>query len=132
MRFNAKKCHVLHLARTQSPPVRFYQINGIVLGVKQSATYLGVLISSDLGWKVHTSDLAHKAHQRLGFAWRNLRGAPFKYRELAYTSLVRPLMEYCDTIWDPTVKDYSEKLERVQRKAARWAKGQPYWRENHK
>ena len=132
MRFNAKKCHVLHLARTQSPPVRFYQINGIVLGVKQSATYLGVLISSDLGWKVHTSDLAHKAHQRLGFARRNLRGAPFKYRELAYTSLVRPLMEYCDTVWDPTVKDYSDKLERVQRKAARWAKGQPYRRDNHK
>ena len=28
MRFNAKKCHVLHLARTQSHPVRFYQIIG--------------------------------------------------------------------------------------------------------
>ena len=78
MRFNAKKCHVLHLARTQSPPVRFYQINGIVLGVKQSAKYLGVLISVDLGWTVHTSDLAHKAHQRLGFYCRNLPGPPCK------------------------------------------------------
>ena len=40
-------------------------------------------------------------------------------------------MEYCDTVWDPTVKDYSDKLERVQRQAARWAKGQPYRRDNH-
>ena len=39
-------------------------------------------------------------------------------------------MEYCDTVWDPTVKDYSDKLERVQRQAARLAKGQPYRRDN--
>ena len=128
MRFNAKKCHVLHLSRTLVPPVRFYHISGVVLGVKRSATYLGVLIADNLDWKEHTTDLAHKAHQRLGFARRNLRGCPLKYRELAYTSIVRPLMEYCDTIWDPTVKDHSDKLEWVQRKAARWAKNKPYRR----
>ena len=91
-----------------------------MLGVKRPATYLGVLISDNLDWKEHTSDLAHKVHQRLGFTRRNLRGCPLKYRE-AYTSLVRPLLVYCDTIWDPTVKEQSAKLEWVQRNAARWA-----------
>ena len=37
-------------------------------------------------------------------------------------------MEYCDTIWDPTIKEHSDKLEWVQRKAARWAKNKPYRR----
>ena len=39
-------------------------------------------------------------------------------------------MEYCDTVWDPTVKDHSDKLEWVQRKAARWAKNKPYQRQD--
>ena len=37
-------------------------------------------------------------------------------------------MEYCDTIWDPTIREHSDRLEWVQRKAARWAKNKPYRR----
>ena len=33
-------------------------------------------------------------------------------------------MEYCGTIWDPKTTIDSDKLERVQRQAARWARGQ--------
>ena len=76
MRFNAKKCHVLHLARTQSPPVRFYQINGIVLGVKQSATYLSNLISRNLdctGRSIYLTLHTKHSVQRFGFAHRNLQ-----------------------------------------------------------
>ena len=45
-----------------------------------------------------------------------------KTKELAYTSLVRPLMEFAAPIWDPNrVKDIN-KLEMVQRRAARFSK----------
>jgi len=32
-------------------------------------------------------------------------------------------MEYCGAIWDPVTKRDVDKLERVQRQSARWAKG---------
>ena len=38
----------------------------------------------------------------------------------AYKTLVRPHVEYCSSVWDPHTKDLKNKLEMVQRRAARW------------
>ena len=66
---------------------------------------------------------AAKANQRLGFLRRSLGGSPYNLREQAYTSLVRSLLEYSGAIWDTTVEDESHRLEMVQHRAARWARG---------
>ena len=102
----------------------FYQINGVFLDVVSQAKYLGITLSDDLSWSPHIASLATKAHQRLGFIKRNLRGSPYKCRETAYISLVRSQLDYCGSIWDPHLKRDSDTIEKIQRKAARWAKGQ--------
>ena len=94
--------------------------NGSLSNV-QEANYLGVTLTSDMTWASHISSVASKAHQRLGSIRRNLWGAPYKHRATAYTSLVRPKLEYCAAIWDPTAKRSIDILERVQRQSARWA-----------
>ena len=76
-----------------------------------------------MSWSSHIASIASKAHQRLGWVRRNLRGSPFRCRGLAYTALVRSSMEYCQSIWDPTEKGQKNSLDRVQAKAARWARG---------
>ena len=43
-------------------------------------------------------------------------------KELAYTSLVRPLLEYATPAWDPFHAKDINKVEMVQRRAARFAK----------
>ena len=88
------------------------------------AKYLGVTLNEDLSWSPHISAVVVKAHQRLGFIRRNLRGSPFKSRETPYISLVRSHLDYCASIWDPHLKQDSNDLEKVQRKAAHSARGQ--------
>ena len=121
MKFNTKKCNIM-LINNQGRP-RFYELCNDVLGIVQSAKYLGVTISDDLSWTPHISSIVTKAHQRLGFIRRNLRGSPYAYRAIAYKSLVRSQLEYCCTIWDTDKKSDINSIERVQRKSARWAKG---------
>ena len=39
---------------------------------------------------------------------------------MAYIGLVRPIIEYCSTVWDPYQKKYITQLEAIQRRAARY------------
>ena len=64
-----------------------------------------------------------KANSKLSFLRRNLKGCPEKLRETAYFSLVRSFLEYISTLWHPHQKYTSDKLEVVQRRAARFMKG---------
>ena len=56
----------------------------------------------------------------MGLIKRNLWNCPRKVRETAYTSIVRPKLEYASASWDPHYKKDISTLERVQRKAARF------------
>ena len=55
---------------------------------------------------------------------RNLSGCTQDTRALAYKALVRPVLEYASTVWDPYQANHIRKIEAVQRKAARFATGQ--------
>jgi hypothetical protein len=45
-----------------------------------------------------------KANATLGFLRRNLRNVPESCRKTAYVTLVRSIMEYGATIWNPYLK----------------------------
>ena len=124
MVFNASKCYVMHIHRGNSTKSYFYQICGEFLSPVTNEKYLGVHITQDLSWSLHIDRVATKASQKLGFIRRNLRGAPAQCKQLAYIALVRSGMEYASTIWDPHINVHSNKLEKIQRKAARWATSQ--------
>ena len=89
--------------------------------------YLGVNITTALSWSNLAAQVARKGHQTLGFIQRNLRGCPQKYKETAYISLVRSILEYSATVWDPFLAKDVTALENVQRKAARFITS-PYGR----
>ena len=75
-----------------------------------------------MSWCNHINNVVKKASSTLGLLRRNLRHCPAPTRRTAYISLVRSTMEYASTIWDPCSQGDIDKLERVQRKAARFAK----------
>ena len=120
MHFNAKKCNVMILARGVSPLSYFYQLNNTILDRVNAWYHLGITISENLNWTDHITANAKKANARLGLLRRNLKGCPQALKRTAYVSLVRSLMEYSSTIWNPNLKKDKDALEKVQRRAARW------------
>ncbi len=122
MNFNAKKCNILSISRSRTPFSMLYTIGGQVLEHVNSAKYLGVTITNELSWSQHITSTANKANSSLGFLRRNLRLCPAKLKETAYFSLVRSVLEYSAAIWDPHLIKDVNRLEMVQRRAARFVK----------
>jgi len=78
-----------------------YKLHEQSLANVTSATYLGVTIAQDLSWNLHIKNICCKANRTLGFLRRNLKISAMKMKETAYKTLVRPIMEYASTVWDP-------------------------------
>ena len=78
-----------------------YTLEGTVLENVESIKYLGVTITNDLKWNTHISNVCTKANRTLGFLRRNLYSCPPDVKEAAYKGLVRPVLEYGSSVWDP-------------------------------
>ena len=122
MRFNPSKCNIMRISRSREPITQFYSLGGQVLVEVHNSTYLGLNISNELEWSTHIADTTRKGNGTLGFLRRNLKFCPEKLKETAYLSLIRSVLEYGATIWDPHLAKDINSLEMVQRKAARFVK----------
>ncbi|KAK7096441.1 hypothetical protein V1264_005737 [Littorina saxatilis] len=122
MRFNATKCYVMTLAR-KTPSSYLYSLDSTILKSVPTNPYLGIQFSNDLKWSTHINYITKKANSTLGFLRRNLRHCPSNCRRNTYLALIRPLLEYGATIWDPYLKQDVERLERIQRNASRFTSG---------
>ena len=85
--------------------------------------YLGVETTSSLDWSAHMNTIATKANKTLGLLRRHLTQCTSKVKEIAYKTLVRPQMEYCNSVWNHYEKGDVATLEKVQHRAARFVKG---------
>ena len=87
-----------------------------------SHCYLGIHLSNTLNWTNQTKVASTKAQQTLDVIRRNLNKCPTHIKAAAYTSLVRPILEYASAAWDPHSQNNINTLERIQRQAARFCK----------
>ena len=77
-------------------------------------------ITEDLKWDTNINDTCQKANRTLGFLRRNLNIGSVSIKQQPYFTLVRPLVEYACTVWDLHTQRNIQKLEMVQRQAARY------------
>ena len=102
-------------------PLEFeYTLKGETLVNVSSIPHFGVCLSETLEREAHINKITSKANSTLGFLWRNLKACPPKLRETAYFSLVRSSLEYSSAVWDPFRQKDIDKLEKIQRSAARF------------
>ena len=123
MEFHPEKCEVLRVSRKRSIIKHEYKLSGKVLATADTVKYLGVTITADLRWNRHIDNITSKANRTLSFLKRNLRVSSTTVKTSAYYSLVRPTLEYACVAWDPYTKENINKLEMVQRRAARFVLG---------
>ena len=102
MRFQPVKCNMMQLTRKRIKKIHAsYTLEGTDLENVESIKYLGVTITSGLRWNTHLSNVCTKANRILGFLRRNLNSCPQKVKEAAYKGLVRPILDYGSSVWDP-------------------------------
>ena len=125
MRFQPVKCNMMQLTNKRSSKIQAnYTLEGTVLENVESIKYLGVTITNDLKWNTHISNVCTKANRTLGFLRRNLYFCPPEdVKEATYKGLVRPVLEYGISVWDPHTHGLQEELEKVQNRAARFVTG---------
>ena len=121
MQFNVQKCFTMKFSHARKKSSHQYKLGQFPLQEVNSHTYLGIHLTNDLKWDTHINHAISKAKRVLGVVCRNLHPCTTKLKSTAYIALVRPHLEYCSSVWDPTSVELRRKLESVQRKAARFA-----------
>lgn len=120
MSINLTKTVCMTVTRKKVPSEFTYTINNTPLQRVTQQKYLGVTLTSELRWDAHISNVTAAALRKLFFIRRRLPFAPTQTRLLTYTTFVRPILVYANTVWFPQSVTHIAKVERVQRKAVRF------------
>ena len=91
------------------------------VSIKQVSTTksLGILIDDNMAWHSHIDKLSKKIASGIG-AIKRIK--PFVSPEILhyiYNALVQPHFDYCSIVWGNCGKTLSEKLQKLQNRAAR-------------
>ena len=95
-------------------------LEGIALDNLENIKYLGVTITNDLKWNTHISNICTKANRTLGFLRRYLSACPQDVKYSVYKGLLRPVLEFGISVFNPSSILLQEELEKVQKKGARF------------
>jgi len=109
----------------KSKAIRFLElglkIHWVTLLVEASSyRCLGIILRSDLNWMDRVNYTVQKAWKAFHFVMRVLKKWNRNTKSLAYTSLVRPILEYGSACWDPC-RGERNALHRVEKKIAQFA-----------
>ena len=120
---NVTKTAVMVLCGRRSVPQISIHINGNEIQQVNVHKHLGVHIDSHLSWSYHISAIINKGSSKLGLLRRlRLRLPPLVIQTL-FLTCIRPALEYGSVAWSGLGKSNSERLERLQRTAARLITG---------
>ena len=118
MELNVLKCKCISYSRKQNlnQIVYNYEIDGVAIGRCKVMNDLGVLIDDKLNMNEHVDFIVNRAKRLLGFVKRQAKcfSDPYVSKAL-YCSLVRPLLDYCATSWNPFTCTQIERIESIQK-----------------
>lgn len=114
---NISKCKKISFFKIKNPISYKYELDNIVLQDQNEIMDLGITFDSKLLFNSHIKNISCKSMRMLGFVLRS--GSEFKSINTLlylYTSLVRPILEYCSIVWNPLYDRQISAVQRVQNK----------------
>ena len=122
--FNAAKTLSIVISRKinkpNHPPLF---MNNTQINETQTHKHLGITFSSSCLWVDHIGTIYEKACIRLNL----MRALKFRVirnsLERMYISFIRPLLEYCDSVWDNSSSEMKKKLDAIHIEATRTSTG---------
>ena len=81
--------------------------------------YSGVVFDEYISWNSHVKYVLSRAGKRLGMLGRIRGNLTSGCANSIYTAYIRPIMDYCDTVWNCCGFDSRSSLERLQRRATK-------------
>ena len=91
------------------------EANKIKLDVTTCEKDLGVFIDNDLNFKEHVINQTNKARSMAGCIHRNIINKTPDIMVPLFIAMVRPTVEYGNTVWVPYYKKYKKRIEDIQR-----------------
>ena len=117
MGFNGCKCKVMHLG-FYNPKYSYTISNGTTTIDLEETTCekdLGVYVDNALTFDEHVNLSTKKARKSAGLLLRNITHKTPHILVPLFKSLVRPILEYANTVWSPYLRKHIDAIEKVQR-----------------
>ena len=121
MPFNESKCKVVHYGK-KNPKYEYRMstdTNVTTVASGNEERDLGVLFQQDLTFSNHAADAAKRANIKLGIIKRSFSALHRQGFLSLYKSIIRPTLEYCNSVWCPMFKRDEDLLEKVQQRPTR-------------
>ena len=113
------KTILLHIGNKN--PKNSYIINGQKVTYKDCVRDLGVYVSSDLSWRSHCVEMCRKANGVAHAILHMFKTNNINIYMKAFDAYVRPIVEYCSYVWNPSLKCDIDMVENVQKSFTRRA-----------
>ena len=81
--------------------------------------YLRVVFDEHISWNFHVKYVLYRFGKRLGMLGDIRGNLTSDCANSIYTAYIRPVLDYCDTVWNCCGDGNSSSLERLQRRAAK-------------
>ena len=119
---NVSKCNVMSFTSKVNLDTSYCIINKDSRHIIQkvdSIKDLGILFDTRLNFKDHIQEKINKAYNMIGLLKRNFIHVDCYTFILLYKALVRPHLEYANSVWSPYKKCDIEQVEKIQRRATK-------------
>ena len=125
LKFNTSKCKVMHFGNDISNSYTMLDFNNQKRKKLEFITKEkdGVIIDHKLNFSSHTVTQVKKTNKMMGLIRRSYTHLDITSFRYLFSSLVRPHLEYCISIWYLLLKKDEELIENVLRRATKLIKG---------
>ena len=127
LRFNAGKCKVLHLGRSNQEYTYCMKDHGSDkienLESSEGEKDLGILVDHELKFSRHVETQVNKANKILGMVRRSYQYLDGETLRMLFTALIRPHLEFANVAWSPRYQKDKDLIEGVLRRASKMVPG---------